>query len=69
MFEFCLSGSDVAFRNGGHMIWQMQLARRQDAASLTRDYLAVKGVPGGSEAWQFDVQPTGGERDGGRLLV
>jgi cyclopropane-fatty-acyl-phospholipid synthase len=39
MFEFYLSGAELAFRRGGHMIWQMQLARRQDAVPLTRDYI------------------------------
>ncbi|WP_027283366.1 SAM-dependent methyltransferase [Rubritepida flocculans] len=40
MFEFYLSGCECAFRHGGHMVWQMQLARRVDALPLTRDYMA-----------------------------
>ena len=39
MFEFYLAGAELAFRRSGHMIWQMQLARRQDAVPLTRDYI------------------------------
>jgi cyclopropane-fatty-acyl-phospholipid synthase len=39
MFEFYLSGCECAFRHGGHMVWQMQLARRVDALPLTRDWI------------------------------
>jgi cyclopropane-fatty-acyl-phospholipid synthase len=39
MFEFYLCGSELAFRRGGHMVFQIQLAARQDAVSLTRDYM------------------------------
>jgi cyclopropane-fatty-acyl-phospholipid synthase len=39
MFEFYLAGSELAFRRGGHMVFQIQLAARQDAVPLTRDYL------------------------------
>lgn len=39
MFEMYLSGSEFAFRHGGHMNWQIQLARRVDALPLTRDYM------------------------------
>ncbi|WP_408902153.1 class I SAM-dependent methyltransferase [Rhodovarius crocodyli] len=39
MFEMYLSGSEFAFRHGGHMVWQVQLARRVDALPLTRDYM------------------------------
>ena len=39
MFEFYLSGAELAFRRKGHMVWQMQLARRPDAVPLTRDYI------------------------------
>jgi cyclopropane-fatty-acyl-phospholipid synthase len=40
MWEFYLIGSELAFRRMGHMVFQMQLARRQDAVPLTRDYIA-----------------------------
>ena len=40
MWEFYLVGSELAFRRMGHMVFQMQLAKRQDAVPLTRDYIA-----------------------------
>ena len=40
MFEFYLSGAELAFRHKGHMVWQMQLARRADAVPLTQGYIA-----------------------------
>jgi cyclopropane-fatty-acyl-phospholipid synthase len=39
MWEFYLVGSEMAFRSMGHMVFQMQLAKRQDAVPLTRDYI------------------------------
>ncbi|MGC8525676.1 class I SAM-dependent methyltransferase [Acidiphilium sp.] len=39
MFEFYLAGSQLAFEVQDHMVFQIQLARRQDAAPLTRDYM------------------------------
>ncbi len=39
MFEFYLTGSELAFRRGGHMVFQLQLARDQEAVPLTRDYI------------------------------
>lgn len=71
MFEFYLSGSEFAFRNGGHMVWQMQLAHRPEAVPLTRDYLAAaaQGVPAGAPAWHFGPELDDGEEDGGRVLV
>ena len=39
MWEFYLIGSELAFRRMGHMVFQMQLAKRQDAVPLTRDYI------------------------------
>jgi cyclopropane-fatty-acyl-phospholipid synthase len=39
MFEFYLCGSELAFRRGDHMVFQIQLCARQDAVPLTRDYL------------------------------
>jgi cyclopropane-fatty-acyl-phospholipid synthase len=44
MFEFYLCGSELAFRRGGHMVFQIQLAARQDAAPLTRDYMRDEEV-------------------------
>jgi len=39
MWEFYLAGSEVAFRRQGHMVFQMQLAKRVDAVPRTRDYI------------------------------
>ena len=34
-----LVGSEIAFRRGGHLVFQMQLAKTVDAVPLTRDYM------------------------------
>ncbi len=39
MWEFYLAGSETSFRVDGHMVFQIQIARRQDTVPLTRDYL------------------------------
>jgi cyclopropane-fatty-acyl-phospholipid synthase len=39
MFEFYLSGSELAFRLNNHMIFQIQIVRDQEAVPLTRDYM------------------------------
>jgi cyclopropane-fatty-acyl-phospholipid synthase len=39
MWEFYLAASEVAFRWGDHMVFQLQLAKRRDVVPLTRDYL------------------------------
>lgn len=39
MWEFYLAGSEATFRHGGHVVFQIQVAKRQDAAPLTRDYI------------------------------
>ena len=39
MWEFYLAGSEISFRAGGHMVFQIQLARRQESVPMTRDYL------------------------------
>jgi cyclopropane-fatty-acyl-phospholipid synthase len=39
MWEFYLAGCEVAFRYMGQMVFQMQIAKRQDAVPLTRDYI------------------------------
>jgi cyclopropane-fatty-acyl-phospholipid synthase len=41
MFEFYLSGSEIAFRREGHMVFQIQLAHQQTAVPLTRDYITA----------------------------
>jgi len=39
MWEFYLTGCEISFREMGQMVFQMQLARKQDAVPLTRDYV------------------------------
>jgi cyclopropane-fatty-acyl-phospholipid synthase len=39
MFEFYLCGAEIAFRREGHLVFQIQLAHRQTAVPLTRDYV------------------------------
>ena len=41
MFEFYLCGAEIAFRHEGHMVFQIQLAHRQTAVPLTRDYITA----------------------------
>jgi cyclopropane-fatty-acyl-phospholipid synthase len=41
MFEFYLCGAEIAFRREGHMVFQIQLAHRQTAVPLTRDYISA----------------------------
>lgn len=40
MWLFYLAGAICAFRNDGHVNYQIQLARRRDALPITRDYMA-----------------------------
>lgn len=40
MWELYLSGSEAAFRHGGMVVFQIQLAKRVDALPLTRNYMA-----------------------------
>jgi cyclopropane-fatty-acyl-phospholipid synthase len=39
MWEFYLVGSELTFRRMGHMVFQLQLAKSQDAVPLIRDYV------------------------------
>ena len=39
MWRFYLAASEMGFRGGHQGVFQFQLARRQDAVPLTRDYL------------------------------
>jgi cyclopropane-fatty-acyl-phospholipid synthase len=39
MWEFYLAGSESAFRVDGHMVFQIQVAKRQNVVPLTRDYV------------------------------
>lgn len=40
IWELYLLGSELAFRLGDHMVFQLQLAVRRDAVPMTRDYIA-----------------------------
>jgi cyclopropane-fatty-acyl-phospholipid synthase len=39
MFEYYLAMSEMGFRYRGLMVFQLQLAKRFDAAPFTRDYI------------------------------
>ena len=39
MWEFYLASSEAAFRYGGLMVFQIQMAKRHEAVPLTRDYI------------------------------
>jgi cyclopropane-fatty-acyl-phospholipid synthase len=39
MWEFYLIGSELSFRHGYNMVWQMQMARDIGAVPVTRDYM------------------------------
>ncbi|MBP7669999.1 MAG: class I SAM-dependent methyltransferase [Ferrovibrio sp.] len=39
MWEFYLAGSEVTFRHGGHMVFQLQMTRSVDTLPITRDYM------------------------------
>ena len=40
MWEFYLAGSETSFRVDGHMVFQIQLTKRQDVVLCTRGYIA-----------------------------
>ncbi len=42
MWEFYLAGSETSFRVDGHMVFQIQLARRQSAVPITRNYITER---------------------------
>jgi len=42
MWEFYLVGSEIAFRVYGHMVFHIQLAKRQDVVPRTRDYIGER---------------------------
>jgi cyclopropane-fatty-acyl-phospholipid synthase len=47
MWEFYLAAAEMAFRHGHEVVFQVQLAKRQDAVPLTRDYMfeAERRIP------------------------
>ena len=42
MWEFYLAGSETSFRVDGNMVFQIQLAKRQEVVPLTRDYIVER---------------------------
>lgn len=50
MWEFYLAGAETAFRYTGQVNFQIQLAKRQDAVPLTRNYIADWEAAQGSDA-------------------
>jgi cyclopropane-fatty-acyl-phospholipid synthase len=42
MWEFYLAGSETSFRVDGHMVFQIQMAKRQENIPLTRDYISER---------------------------
>ncbi|MGD1037358.1 MAG: cyclopropane-fatty-acyl-phospholipid synthase family protein [Roseiarcus sp.] len=42
MWEFYLAGAETSFRINGNMVFQIQLAKRQDVVPRTRDYVAER---------------------------
>jgi cyclopropane-fatty-acyl-phospholipid synthase len=53
MWEFYLAASEMTFREQGMMVFQLQLAKRQNAVPITRDYIAhqeahLRGLESGS---------------------
>ncbi|HEY6434155.1 MAG TPA: cyclopropane-fatty-acyl-phospholipid synthase family protein [Acetobacteraceae bacterium] len=46
MFEFYLAGAELSFRRERMMVFQIQLAHRQEAVPLTRDYIAAAEAGG-----------------------
>jgi cyclopropane-fatty-acyl-phospholipid synthase len=53
MWEFYLAASEMAFRQNGMMVFQIQLTKRHDVVPLTRDYIAreearLRGMERGS---------------------
>ena len=57
MWDFYLAGSEAAFRQDIFLVFQLQLARRMDAAPPARDYV---------EPWK-DTHRTGAASSGSRL--
>ena len=60
MWEFYLASAEVTFRHLDHVVLQIQLAKRQDAVPLTRDYiteleraLAQSALKGVQSTWGY----------------
>ncbi len=42
MWDFYLAGAEASFRVAGNMVFQIQIAKRQDVAPRTRDYISLR---------------------------
>lgn len=49
MWDLYLAASEIAFRGQGHMVFQLQFARRQEAVPLTRDYVTRSEIDPAAE--------------------
>lgn len=61
LWEFYLSAAECAFRYSGLMVFQIQVARRQDAPPLTRDYIAQREAELRKKELQIERQWTAAE--------
>ena len=55
MFEFYLAGCELAFRHGGEMVFQIQMAARVDAVPLARGYMMSHDDAPSMEAAQLQA--------------
>jgi cyclopropane-fatty-acyl-phospholipid synthase len=75
-WEFDLARAEAAFRHGGLVVVQLQLAKRLDAVPLTRDYLHERAawtrrssgtpMPRGPRDDAWGTGSAGARRSGGR---
>lgn len=42
LWEFYLASAEMGFRHSGHMVFQLQLTKRQGVVPITRDYIAER---------------------------
>ena len=61
MWEFYLVGSEVAFRVYGHMVFHIQLAKRQDVVPRTRDYVGEREAQAAQARRPAERDLAGGE--------
>jgi cyclopropane-fatty-acyl-phospholipid synthase len=52
MWEYYLAVSELSFRHGDHMVFQLQLAKRVDAAPLSRDYMFDRERQAPAPSWR-----------------
>jgi len=52
MWEYYLAVSELSFRQGDHMVFQLQLSKRVDATPISRDYMVDGERDGASKRWR-----------------